>query len=129
MVNRRIKTFNQRMKETAPYGKPLTPRERQILRLVALGMTNKEIGRELFISECTVKSHLQRVGNKTQIGDRTQLGVWAFAQEIRNIMFVAETLPGLRDSIYQTFENWLSVDLYKSVLELPTGVEENDSEA
>jgi len=123
MVNRRIKTFNQRMKETAPYGKPLTPRERQILRLVALGMTNKEIGKELFISECTVKSHLQRVGNKTQIGDRTQLGVWAFAQEIRNIMFVAETLPELRDTIYQTFEKWLSVDLYKHVLELPTGVE------
>lgn len=39
----------------------LTPREHQILRLIGLGMSNKEIGRQLAISEHTVKTHLHRV--------------------------------------------------------------------
>lgn len=39
----------------------LTPRERQILHLIGLGMSNKEIGRQLAISEQTVKTHLHRV--------------------------------------------------------------------
>lgn len=123
MVNRRKKTFNQRMKETSPYGKPLTPREREILRLVSQGMTNKEIGLELHIAECTVKNWLQYLGNKTGIGDRTSLAVWGFAQQIRDKMFTAETLSDLRDTIYDTFEEWLTIDLYKRVIDLPTGLE------
>ena len=49
----------------------LSAREAQVLRLVALGRTNAEIGRELFISEATVKTHLLRVFNKLDVADRT----------------------------------------------------------
>jgi DNA-binding NarL/FixJ family response regulator len=49
----------------------LSPREIQVLRLVARGRTNAEIGRELFISEATVKTHLLRTFSKLSVSDRT----------------------------------------------------------
>jgi DNA-binding NarL/FixJ family response regulator len=49
----------------------LSPREIQVLRLVARGRTNAEIGRELFISEATVKTHLLRTFGKLGVSDRT----------------------------------------------------------
>jgi DNA-binding NarL/FixJ family response regulator len=49
----------------------LSPREIEVLRLVARGHTNAEIGRELFISEATVKTHLLRAFGKLGVSDRT----------------------------------------------------------
>ncbi|MGV9350241.1 response regulator [Streptomyces spiralis] len=49
----------------------LTPREIEVLRLVSTGRTNAEIGRELFISEATVKTHLLRTFGKLDVSDRT----------------------------------------------------------
>jgi DNA-binding NarL/FixJ family response regulator len=49
----------------------LSARESEVLRLVARGMTNADIGRRLFISEATVKTHLLRVFNKLDVADRT----------------------------------------------------------
>ncbi len=49
----------------------LSPRELEVLRLVARGLSNVEIGRELFIGEATVKTHLLRVFNKLGVSDRT----------------------------------------------------------
>ncbi|HKN55236.1 MAG TPA: response regulator transcription factor [Amycolatopsis sp.] len=49
----------------------LTARELQVLRLVARGLTNAEIGRELHIGETTVKTHLVRMFAKLDVGDRT----------------------------------------------------------
>ena len=49
----------------------LSPRELEVLRLVATGRTNAEIGRELYIGEATVKSHLLRVFAKLEVSDRT----------------------------------------------------------
>jgi DNA-binding NarL/FixJ family response regulator len=42
-----------------------------VLRLVARGLTNADIGKRLFISEATVKTHLLRVFNKLDVTDRT----------------------------------------------------------
>ncbi|MFI6349250.1 response regulator [Streptomyces sp. NPDC050560] len=53
----------------APAG--LTPREIEVLRLVGAGRTNADIGRELFISEATVKTHLLRTFEKLGVSDRT----------------------------------------------------------
>jgi DNA-binding NarL/FixJ family response regulator len=50
---------------------PLSPREIEVLRLVAVGSTNAEIGRALYISEATVKTHLLRVFGKLGVSDRT----------------------------------------------------------
>jgi len=55
----------------APAPPALSARETQVLRLVARGRTNAEIGKELFISEATVKTHLLRVFNKLDVADRT----------------------------------------------------------
>jgi DNA-binding NarL/FixJ family response regulator len=49
----------------------ISARETEVLRLVARGLTNADIGRELFISEATVKTHLLRAFNKLDVADRT----------------------------------------------------------
>ncbi|WP_394554442.1 response regulator [Agromyces sp. MMS24-JH15] len=50
----------------------LSPRELEVLRLVAAGKSNPEIGRALFIGEATVKTHLLHVFEKLGVGDRTR---------------------------------------------------------
>lgn len=49
---------------------PLTTRELDVLRLVAEGLTSKEIGRELFLSPKTVNTHLTSIFNKLAVGSR-----------------------------------------------------------
>lgn len=58
-------------------GTPLTNRESQVLRHVALGLSNKEIGQSLGISVETVKEHVQNILRKISATDRTQAAVWA----------------------------------------------------
>ena len=55
----------------------LTPREREVLRLIARGYTYKEIARELFISVKTVETHVSSVLRKLQLSTRHQLARWA----------------------------------------------------
>jgi len=56
---------------------PLTQREIQVLRHLALGLSNKEIARSLQISIETVKEHVQNILRKIAAKDRTQAAVWA----------------------------------------------------
>ena len=58
-------------------GVQLTPREAQVLRLVAMGLSNKEIADSLEISVETVKEHVQNILRKISLNDRTQAAVWA----------------------------------------------------
>jgi RNA polymerase sigma factor (sigma-70 family) len=60
----------------------LTPRERQVLELVAGGSTNTEVAQRLFISEATVKTHVTRLLAKLQARDRVQLVVLGHAAGI-----------------------------------------------
>ena len=62
----------------APGGGPsLSPREEEVLRLVAQGLANKQIGRALGITERTVKAHLGRVFREIGVLDRTSAALWA----------------------------------------------------
>jgi DNA-binding NarL/FixJ family response regulator len=56
---------------------PLTQRETQVLRHMALGLSNKEIAQSLTISVETVKEHVQNILRKIAVTDRTQAAVWA----------------------------------------------------
>ncbi len=61
---------------------PLTARETQVLRHVAMGLSNKEIGDALDISVETVKEHVQNMLRKVSLNDRTQAAVWAIRHGI-----------------------------------------------
>jgi DNA-binding NarL/FixJ family response regulator len=55
----------------------MSPRELEVLRLVAQGLANKQIGRRLGITERTVKAHLGRVFRELGVADRTSAALWA----------------------------------------------------
>ncbi|BAU05378.1 response regulator [Fischerella sp. NIES-3754] len=55
----------------------LTPREKEVLRLIATGATNKEIAQQLYISEGTVKNHVTNILNRLNLRDRTQAAIFA----------------------------------------------------
>jgi DNA-binding NarL/FixJ family response regulator len=60
-----------------PPTEPLTARELEALRLLALGKTNREVARDLRVSLSTVKTHVQRIIAKLGVSDRTQAAVRA----------------------------------------------------
>ncbi len=56
----------------------LTPREAEVLRLIAAGQSNREIARTLYVSEATVKTHVNRIFAKTGSRDRVQAMRYAY---------------------------------------------------
>jgi len=60
------------MEPKQPEGIYLTNREKEVIRLIARGMKNRDIGRELFISEKTVKTHVNNIMKKLEVGNRIQ---------------------------------------------------------
>jgi DNA-binding NarL/FixJ family response regulator len=64
-------------RSTATPSHDMTEREREVLRLVASGLANKQIARRLGISEKTVKGHLTHVFQAIGVTDRTQAALWA----------------------------------------------------
>lgn len=55
----------------------LTPREKEVLRLIATGASNREIAQKLYISEGTVKNHVTNMLNRLNLRDRTQAAIFA----------------------------------------------------
>ena len=66
----------------SPAPSPLAARERQVLELVAKGTSNRDIARELFISEATVKTHLSHVFTKLGVADRAAAVAKGYEQGI-----------------------------------------------
>ncbi len=70
-------------RHTMPYpGEDLTEREREILRSIAHGASNREIGEALFITEGTVKNHVSSILSKLALRDRTQAALWAHEHDL-----------------------------------------------
>jgi DNA-binding NarL/FixJ family response regulator len=76
-VLHKVKSTMSRRRDRGKDGIPLTNRELQVLRHVALGLSNREIGQSLGISIETVKEHVQNILRKIDASDRTQAAVWA----------------------------------------------------
>lgn len=62
----------------------LTTREIEVLQLIAEGMINKEIAKQLYISEKTVKNHVSNIFRKLNVSDRTQAAIYAFKHNIKS---------------------------------------------
>jgi DNA-binding NarL/FixJ family response regulator len=72
--------FRDQAAAPASFLTALTERERQIMRLVSEGLSNKEIGRRLKIADGTIKVHLHHIFQKLDIGNRTVLAALAITQ-------------------------------------------------
>ena len=57
---------------------PLTERETEVLALMADGLANRDIARRLFVTEATVKTHVNNIFGKLGVGDRAAAVAWAF---------------------------------------------------
>jgi len=77
-----IKRQDERPAAPAPR---LTERELEVLKLVARGMANKDIARELFISENTVKNHVRNILEKLQLHSRMEAAMYAFREKILDL--------------------------------------------
>lgn len=63
--------------EAPPELEQLTPREKEVLQLIAKGLNNREIAQNLFISERTVKNHVNSILSRLNLRDRTQAAIFA----------------------------------------------------
>ena len=74
-----------RLAERAIAGAALSPREVEVLKLIASGKSNKEIAAQLFVSEGTVKTHVINIHHKLGVDDRTEAVVVAIRRGILRI--------------------------------------------
>ncbi|MDJ0616961.1 MAG: response regulator transcription factor [Calothrix sp. MO_192.B10] len=63
--------------EPSPEFEQLTPREKEVLQLIAQGLNNREIAKALYISERTVKNHVNSILGRLNLRDRTQAAIFA----------------------------------------------------
>jgi DNA-binding NarL/FixJ family response regulator len=79
VTKRVIEQFARSPRPAPPKGvDELTAREREILRLIVAGLSNAEIGKELYISDTTVKTHITHIFQKLDLRDRVQAVVLAY---------------------------------------------------
>jgi NarL family two-component system response regulator LiaR len=81
---RLIREINQ-PSDLPPTGEPLTPREVEVLKLVARGLTNQEIADTLVISERTVGNHIGNILNKLHLANRTQAALYALREGLASL--------------------------------------------
>jgi DNA-binding CsgD family transcriptional regulator len=78
-LTERIAALRARRPASAAGDSPLSPRELEVARLVARGLTNKQIGEALFVAERTAENHVQHILVKLGFSNRSQIAAWATA--------------------------------------------------
>jgi DNA-binding NarL/FixJ family response regulator len=80
MTRRLVRQFMARPRpgETAPGIAELSDRERQVFEHLAAGLSNVDIARAMFVSEATVKTHINRLFAKLGVRDRVQAVIYAY---------------------------------------------------
>ncbi|MGH2399916.1 MAG: helix-turn-helix domain-containing protein, partial [bacterium] len=68
--------YGSHRREGGAEASPLTPREREVAHLIAQGLSNREIGKTLVISERTADAHVQHILNKLGFNSRAQIAAW-----------------------------------------------------
>lgn len=79
-----IREINQ-PSDLPPARDPLSPRELQVLKLLAQGLTNQEIADRLVISEWTVRTHVRNILGKLHLANRTQAALYALREGIAGL--------------------------------------------
>ena len=74
---KRIDQLRARLPAAAAARSPLSPREVEVARLVARGLTNKQIGETLYVSERTAENHVQHILVKLGFSNRSQIAAWS----------------------------------------------------
>ena len=64
---------------------PLTPRELEVLRLIAQGYENQEIAGKLVVSEATVRTHVSNIMGKLHLASRTQAALYALREGLASL--------------------------------------------
>ena len=80
-----FKQMSRPEREHVPGGLRLTERELEVLRLVAKGMNNREIARQLYISENTVKNHVRNILEKLQLHSRMEAVMYAVRKKLLDL--------------------------------------------
>jgi DNA-binding NarL/FixJ family response regulator len=75
----RIERLRVQLPAAAAARSPLSPRELEVARLVARGLTNKQIGETLYVSERTAENHVQHILVKLGFSNRSQIAAWSSA--------------------------------------------------
>ena len=83
----------------------LTPREREIVDLISLGLSNKEVGRQLDLHEGTVKVHLHNIYTKTGVPNRTALALWQLRATAASTSPVSSGAPLRSETLDPRFIN------------------------
>jgi len=91
VIARKVLQELSRPSEHPPTPDPLTPREVEVLQLVAQGRSNQEIADLLVISETTVRTHVSNILNKLHLASRTQAALYALREGLASLEDASET--------------------------------------